>query len=170
MQNHSLDGHLISLGPASYFSASSIPSGCTAGGGCSGCWLGGARPSVYSTAGDVLCPQRQVPCLPSPGARERSMQPCQAGSGTRSVLSGGLRVQHCRGSQPWPVCCLQRAPRTGKPHLGLCSIKCPGSWLPLGLDRGHASSWTTLVHHLSPGSASGQALLLFELLAGCWML
>ena len=114
--------------------------GGSAGGGCSGCWLGGAKPSVYDTAGDVLCPQCRVSkanLLPSDPRSSREVYAALSGRKQDSVSAlGGLRAQHGRGSQPWPVCCLQRAPRAGKSHLRLCSINCSGSWLPLGLDRG----------------------------------
>ena len=111
-----------------------------AGGGCTGCWLGGATPSVYDTAGDVLCRQcrdsRAKP-LPSDPRSSREVYAARSGRRQDSVCAlGGLRAQHCRGFQPWPMCCFQRAPQAGKPHLRLCSINGPGSWLPLGLDRG----------------------------------
>lgn len=94
------------------------------------------------------------------------MQPCQAGSGTRSVLSGGLRAQHCRGSRPWPMCCLQRAPGAGNPISGFAppTALAPGSlwvWIVVTPALGLPLPITCHPALLGAGPAPG------ELLAGC---
>lgn len=76
-----------------------------------------------------------------------------------------------------------RASTAGAPSPGLCAAsnvllgrEVPSQallhqllWLlaPFGSGPWSTSSWTALVHHLSPWSVAGQALLLLELLAGC---
>ena len=57
--NPSFDVHLNSLEPASCFSPSWIPSGCTIGDGCHGWWwLDGCNTLLTDRAGDILHPYR----------------------------------------------------------------------------------------------------------------